>query len=100
MAVLKSAGLVRSIRGPKGGYLLAKPAGEIKLSEVFLALEGPPILAECIQHPKHCPRCGDCVTRGLWMEMQDAMLGVLESKTLQDIVDNLDKNDENVNYQI
>jgi len=100
VAVLKSADLVRSIRGPRGGYYLARPAGEINLSDIFLALEGPPVLVECIQHPKHCPRCGDCVTRGLWMEMQNAMLGVLESKTLQDMVDNLDKNDENVNYQI
>ena len=100
VAVLKSAGLVRSLRGPKGGYLLAKMPAEIKLSEIFLALEGPPILVECIQHPQHCSKCGDCVARSLWMEMQCAMLDVLESKTLQDMVDNMGKNDENVNYQI
>jgi len=100
VGTLKSADLLYSTRGPKGGYLLTRPASEIKLSEVFLALEGPPISVECLQHRQHCPRCKDCATRVLWMEMQDAMLGVLESKTLQDIIDKLVKNNDNVSYQI
>jgi len=100
VGTLKSSNLVRSIRGPHGGYVLAKPASEMKLSEVFLALEGAPVSVECLQHPQYCPRCGDCVTRVLWLEMQDAMLGVLESKSLQDVVDKLGRNGDNVTYQI
>ena len=100
VGILKSSNLVRSIRGPHGGYVLAKPASEMKLSEVFLALEGAPVSIECLKHPQYCPRCEDCVTRVLWIEMQDAMLGVLESKSLQDIVDKLGKNGDNANYQI
>ena len=100
VGTLKSSDLVRSIRGPHGGYVLARPASEVKLSEVFLALEGAPVSVECLKHPQYCARCEDCVTKGLWMEMQDAMLGVLESKSLQDVVDKLGKNGDDVNYQI
>ncbi len=100
VGTLKTADLVYSTRGPKGGYLLTKPAAEINLSEVFLALEGSPISVECLDHPQHRPQCKDCVTRVLWMEMQDAMLGVLESKTLQDIVDKLSKKIDDFSYQI
>jgi len=100
VGTLKSSNLVRSIRGPHGGYVLAKPASEMKLSEIFLALEGVPVSVECLEHPQYCARCEDCVTRDLWMEMQDAMLGVLESKSLQDVVDKLGKNGDNANYQI
>ena len=96
---LKSADLVRSLRGPRGGYLLTKPASEIKLIEVFLALEGLPVSVDCLQHPQHCSRCKDCVTRELWMEMHAAILGVLKPKTLQDVIDGLG-DDDKASYQI
>ena len=73
IAMLKAAGLVRSIRGPKGGYMLAKPPAEISLKEVFTTLEGPMIPAECLEHPEFCPRCMDCATREVWAELQEAV---------------------------
>ena len=100
IAILKSSGLIRSLRGPKGGYLLAKPPNEIKLNEVFRVLEGPMLAVECLEHPEFCPRCTDCVTRDVWVEMQDAMLRVLESKTLQDLVDRMHGGHSGGNYQI
>lgn len=87
MTILKTSGLVRSLRGPKGGYLLAKPPNEIKLREIFTVLEGPLVTVECLRHPEFCPRCAECITRQVWAEVQDAMLGVLESINLQDLVD-------------
>jgi len=87
MSILKTSGLVRSLRGPKGGYLLAKPPNEIKLREVFTVLEGPLVTVECLQHPEFCPRCAECITRQVWSQVQDAMLNVLESINLQDLVD-------------
>jgi Rrf2 family protein len=87
IAMLKSAGLVRSIRGPRGGYVLAKPPAEIKLKDVFLTLEGPMTPAECLDHPEYCSRCTDCATREIWQELQDAIFGVLESITLADLVE-------------
>lgn len=87
IAMLKSSGLVRSIRGPRGGYVLAKPPAEIKLKDVFLTLEGPVAPAECLDHPEYCSRCTDCATREIWQELQDAIFGVLESITLADLVE-------------
>lgn len=100
MAILRASGLVRSMRGPKGGYLLAKPPAEIKLSEVFTTLEGPLIPVECLEHPEFCPRCTDCVTRHIWAEIQDAMMNVLESTTMQDLVDRTTQGKDSVNFQI
>ena len=100
MSTLKSYGLVRSIRGPKGGYLLAKAPVDIKLSDVFAALEGPMVTVECVDHPEFCVRCTDCVTRQVWSDLQAAMLGVLESQTLQDLVEKANEGDKATNYQI
>lgn len=100
MTILKSSGLVRSMRGPKGGYLLAKPPSEIKLSDVFSALEGPMVTVDCLEHPDYCARCTDCVTRDVWTQIQNAMMGVLESMTLQDIADKASKGEGTANYQI
>ena len=99
IAMLKSAGLVRSIRGPRGGYLLAKPPAEIPLKDVFVTLEGPMISAECLDHPEFCPRCMDCVTRDIWQDLQNAIDGVLESVTLADLVEKT-KSSNDSNYQI
>ena len=100
IAMLKAAGLVRSIRGPRGGYLLAKPPAEIQLKEVFVTLEGPMVPAECLEHPEFCPRCMDCVTRDVWQELQNAIDGVLESVTLADLVEKTKSSAKGNNYSI
>ncbi|MDD5327595.1 MAG: Rrf2 family transcriptional regulator [Phycisphaerae bacterium] len=99
MAILKSAGLVRSIRGAKGGYILAKPANQIKLSDVFNALEGPVTTVECLENKNYCARVTDCVTRQVWAEVQQAIMSVLQSMTLQDLI-NRTKDKKTLNYQI
>lgn len=100
MATLKSAGLVRSLRGSKGGYILAKAANQIKLSDVFNALEGPSaITVDCLDDNSYCARTAECITRRVWVQVQEAMLGVLESLTLQDLVDRT-KEKGNLDYQI
>ena len=84
---LVSGGLVRSIRGPKGGVLLAKSPEEIRLDEVIRLLEGSVTPAECVNDPDICPRSETCATRDVWGEMKRAISGVLESITLQDLVE-------------
>jgi Rrf2 family transcriptional regulator, cysteine metabolism repressor len=84
---LITAGIVRSTRGPKGGVSLARPPAEIRLSEVIQLLEGSVTPAECIDNPEICPRFKACVTRDIWSELKKAMNGVLESTTLQDLVE-------------
>ena len=99
MAILKSAGFVRSVRGSKGGYILAKPANQIKLSDIFQALEGPVTPVECLESKNYCAKTADCVARQLWEEVQQAIMNVLQSLTLQDLV-NRTKDKRAANYQI
>jgi Rrf2 family protein len=99
MAILKSAGLVTSIRGAKGGYLLAKPPNQIKLSDVFNCLEGPVATVECVENESYCTRVANCVARQVWTQVQEAITNVLQSITLQDLVDRA-KGKRAPNYQI
>lgn len=87
IAPLVGAGILRSIRGARGGIQLARPPREIRLSEVIQLLEGTVSPVECIDNPKGCPRASVCATRDVWSEMKKAMYGVLEATTLQDLVD-------------
>jgi Rrf2 family protein len=85
MAVLKAAGLVRSVRGAKGGYVLARPADQITMDEVYRCLEGPVVTVECAEDPGACKRVTDCAARGLWVNVERAIHEVLASTTLADI---------------
>ena len=99
MAVLKSAGLVRSIRGSKGGYVLAKDPNQIKLNDVFNCLEGPVTTVECVENQNYCARVADCSARQVWVQVQNAIKDVLQSITLQDLVDRA-KDKQALDYQI
>lgn len=84
---LIAAGLVKSMRGPRGGVLLLKSPSEVKLSEVVQLLEGSIAPVDCVNDPALCHRSASCVTRDIWIEMKRAMSRVLESTTLQDLVE-------------
>ena len=99
MTILRSAGFVRSIRGSKGGYMLAKSPNQIKLSDVFDCLEGHVTTVECVEDRSFCKRAEDCVARQVWEQVQQAIKNVLQSITLQDLVDRA-KNEKKLNYQI
>jgi len=99
MVVLKSAGFIRSIRGAKGGYLLAKAPKQIKLSDIFHCLEGTVSTVECVENEDYCKRAADCVARQVWTQVQEAIENVLQSITLQDVVDRA-KGDKALDYQI
>ncbi|MFU8796011.1 MAG: RrF2 family transcriptional regulator [Dehalococcoidia bacterium] len=87
MAPLIAAGLVTSVRGARGGVALSRAPAEIKLSEVIEALEGSLAPVECADDPSCCNRSALCVSREVWSEMKRAMVQVLQSTTLQDLVD-------------
>jgi Rrf2 family protein len=84
---LIAAGLVKSTRGARGGVLLFKPPSEIKLGEVVQLLEGSIAPADCVNNPALCHRSASCATRDVWSEMKEAMSQVLDSTTLQDLVE-------------
>jgi len=84
---LKVAGLVRAIRGARGGFTLAKPPSQIKLIEIIQIMEGSTAPVECVDDAGICLRSDLCVTRQVWAEMKKAIDKVLESTTLQDLVE-------------
>lgn len=83
---LRAAGLVTSARGAHGGFALAKPPSEIRLSEIIRVVEGSIALVDCVEDPKLCSRADFCVARDVWAEMGRAMSAVLEYTTLEDLV--------------
>ena len=99
MAVLRAGDLIRSVRGPKGGYTLAKHPNQIKLSDVFDCLEGSVTTVECVDDENYCARSIDCLARQLWTQVNNAIRDVLQSVTLQDLV-NKAKNKSGLDYQI
>lgn len=84
---LRTAGLVKSVRGSKGGYSLAKPPSEICLNDLIEILEGPLNLIECLNDSKVCQKIPTCVTRDIWKEVSEAIQGIFHSVTLEDMVD-------------
>lgn len=84
---LIAVGIVKSTRGARGGVSLLKPPSEIKLLEVFHLLEGSISPVDCINNPNVCPRSSFCATRDVWGAVENAMSQVLESTTLQDLVE-------------
>ncbi|MFO8007735.1 MAG: RrF2 family transcriptional regulator [Candidatus Brocadiia bacterium] len=89
MSRLKAAGIVEAVRGLHGGYRLAGPPGECRLSEVFAALEGSPAPVACVDEPGECPLEGCCPTRATWSEVKDAILEVLEDTTLRELAERI-----------
>ncbi len=87
IAPLIAAGLLRSTRGAKGGLLLVRPPEQVTLREVIQLLEGSIAPVECINNPEVCERSGFCAPRDIWVELNEAMEGVLEATTLQDLVE-------------
>ncbi|MDI6814630.1 MAG: Rrf2 family transcriptional regulator [Dehalococcoidales bacterium] len=87
IAPLIAAGMVRSARGARGGVWLARTPQEVRLSEVIQLLEGSIAPVECLNNPESCPRSDLCAPRDIWGELKKAMDGVLESTTLQDLVE-------------
>ena len=84
---LKAAGLVRVVRGARGGFFLARQPSEITVIEIIRIMEGSTAPVECIDHADYCSRSEHCVTREVWTELKSAIDGVLESITLQNLVE-------------
>lgn len=82
---LLHAGLLRSVRGAKGGYRLARPAGDISLGEVIAALEGPLGLTECSAHAGLCALERGCAIRDRWLAIDRVIRRTLDETTLADM---------------
>jgi Rrf2 family cysteine metabolism transcriptional repressor len=85
MGILRAAGFVRSVRGSKGGYVLARPAEQIRVHEVFRCLEGPVTTTECTADTEICERSTDCIAREIWLQVETAVQNVLSAITLAEV---------------
>ncbi len=83
---LKRERYVRSVRGPKGGHILAKPPEEITVGEIVALLERGDTLTECSDNPLVCGRADRCPTRYVWKEAARAMFERLSAITLADLM--------------
>ncbi|MFS0751344.1 cysteine metabolism transcriptional regulator CymR [Oceanobacillus sp. 1P07AA] len=82
---LRNAGLVKSVRGAYGGYMLSREPKSITASDVLRVLEGPLTIVEGMEEEKPAQQ-------SLWLSIRDAVKDVLDKTTLQDLVDH--ENDE------
>jgi Rrf2 family protein len=82
---LKKAKYIRSVRGPKGGHMLAKPPEKITVGEIVALLEGGMNLSDCIENPDVCDRSETCPTRSIWETATGAVYRELNAVTLSDV---------------
>ena len=89
LPILRKAGLVRSIRGAQGGYVLAKPSDCITMGDILRALEGPLSPVDCLAAAKPQntnPSCVSCVTRPVWEKVYNSFNDILDNTKLEDFL--------------
>ncbi len=84
--MLGQAGIVKSHRGVKGGFSLARPAEEISLRDVVEVCEGGIVLNHCMRKINPCKDVGTCAVANVWREAQDALTGALDRTNLADVI--------------
>lgn len=84
---LKKANYIKSVRGAKGGHMLAKSPEAITVGEIVALLEGGSSLTECSENPEACEKVDTCLTRYLWKEAAKAMYEKLNSITFSDLIE-------------
>jgi len=85
---LRKEGLLTSVRGAQGGYMLAIPPREITVGNVLRVLEGDLAPADCIMEEDYgCENEENCVTKLVWIKIKDSIDEVVDSITLQDMID-------------
>jgi Rrf2 family protein len=83
---LRRAGLIRSIKGPGGGYILMKNPEEISIADILFELEGPVTLTSCLNPDEGCVRVDSCVTHLLWKALGKQIEEFLMTITLKDLI--------------
>lgn len=84
--LLWSAGLIKSVRGPGGGYILSREPESITLLEILTALEGSLDPVDCISDPSVCTRTGICASRDVWIDLKEIIKARLKEILLSKLV--------------
>ena len=80
------SGLVKSHRGARGGFSMAKPAEKITVKDIMESVQGPIYLTRCLNEAESCERKDTCSLRKIWSKAQDHLTNLLEKKTLADLI--------------
>ncbi|MHC1786359.1 MAG: Rrf2 family transcriptional regulator [Christensenellales bacterium] len=83
---LRRKGLVSTVRGAQGGYLISRPPGEITIAQIIEAAEGPINLSQCAGDESCCPKSDACATRDVWRYLTDNIHTLMQGITLQDVL--------------
>jgi Rrf2 family protein len=85
LMTLRKEGLVKSVRGPKGGHMLARPPAQITMAQVLQAIEGyvPPM--ECLPNPGFCQLSPGCALREVWQRVDEMTQQLLTSTTIEEL---------------
>ncbi|HLE26313.1 MAG TPA: Rrf2 family transcriptional regulator, partial [Thermodesulfobacteriota bacterium] len=86
MRKLVNKGIVQSMVGPEGGYVLRKSPREITLREVYEAIEGDFRMIDCMEKDSICILHENCAQLPVWDKLQISMIKILESTTLEDML--------------
>ncbi len=89
MSLLKKAGLVKSIRGAGGGYVLAKDINEISVGDILRALEGnlQPVECTAFNPEDSCEAAGGCVTKYVWQRINESINQTVNEISLKQLVE-------------
>ena len=87
---LRRNNIVESVRGPGGGYYLARPGHKISVADIVVAVDEPIDSTKC-RGKRNCHGDHPCITHDLWMSLNENILGFLKGVTLQQLVDNHNK---------
>jgi Rrf2 family protein len=80
---LKKAGLISNIAGKKSGYVLARPANEISIYDVYSAFEDNLAIIDCLLTEGECPRKGMCVMKDYWCELNETIRNSMMSMNVE-----------------
>ena len=92
LRTLKKAGIVKSVRGPKGGHLLAKDPIEIYLGQIVRLFEGQTDLVACVSSPEKCEMAADCLVRNAWHDATSVLYEKLDNISIADLIHSNGKN--------
>ncbi len=83
---LRKSGIIQSVKGPGGGYMLARVPEKISIGEILRELEGPVAITSCLDPSEGCIRVDSCVTHLLWKSLGENIEQFLNSMSLKDLL--------------
>ena len=93
---LSKNGIIKSVRGPQGGHLLAKAPSEIRLSKVMACLGGTETPVACLEDASSCIHVPVCAQREVWRNVAETVFKILDSTTIEDLVNRTRSNPERI----